>query len=95
MLYEVITCDEPFSNAVVVDVFNDAAATVSASATQVCLNEVVTLVAAPTGGSPAMAYHWQVSLDGSTGWTDVGVSNADYIPVITSYSIHYTKLYEC
>jgi hypothetical protein len=85
-------CAEPFSNAVIVNVYNDAVATVSASQSQVCLNEPVTLSANITGGSPALVYHWQLSLDGSTGWSDVGTSNGNYVPPTGVAGIRYYRV---
>jgi hypothetical protein len=88
----ILGCNEPFSNAVVVTVSEDAIVSISGTQSEVCLNELVTLTATVSGGSPAFAYHWQSSLDGFSGWTDVGVSNGPYSPPTGTAGLMYYRI---
>jgi hypothetical protein len=88
----VLGCNQPFSNAVVVTVSEDAAVTISATQNEVCTNEPIVLSASVTGGSPALVYHWQSSADGFSGWTDVGVSNTNYSPPTGTAGLVYYRV---
>ena len=100
MLYEVITvCASAFSTATTVTVDPAVVAgTVSGGTTNICLGS-------PTGtmtlsGHTGNVVKWQKRVDGGA-WVDIASTLTTYseIPssvgvVITSYSIHYTKLYD-
>jgi hypothetical protein len=59
---------------------------------EICVGGLATMVAAISGGSSALSYHWQNSPDGASGWADVGVSNQPYIVSPGTAGIYYYRI---
>jgi len=60
----------------------------------VCRNTPVTMTSTLSDGTGSIAYLWQSSPDGSTGWTDIaGATNSTFSPPTSTSGIYYYQLH--
>ena len=85
-------CATPNPEAVVLRVNEDPAPDIDVTNGDLCVGGVVTLEANITGGSGLLDYFWQSSPNGVDTWTDVGVSNTDYLPSTAASGTFYYRL---
>ena len=86
-------CGNATSNNGVLTVIADPAITAQPANASICVGGTYTPTITATGGTPSLAYQWQYSADGSTGWVNVVNStpaNATYSGATTSGSFTVT-----
>ncbi|MDQ3015304.1 MAG: VWA domain-containing protein, partial [Bacteroidota bacterium] len=69
-----LSCEDPESNAIGVDVVAPAFVTINAQDDTVCLGAVTIINATVTGGSGYFTYQWQRSPNGTNSWTNVSAN---------------------
>ena len=88
-------CNDPVSSAVSVTVLNQAAVTVSATNNIICLGGSSVISSVVTNGSGTISYQWQVSPNGTSGWSNVspGGNGPTYnVPSTSTGSFYYRLL---
>jgi large repetitive protein len=67
----VFDCNDAMSNPVMFTIFSNATANVSITDTTFCLGGSMSISAIVTGGTGALTYQWQQSINGSSPWVDI------------------------
>ncbi|MGB4848215.1 MAG: hypothetical protein WBP41_09880, partial [Saprospiraceae bacterium] len=87
-------CNDPVSNGVRIAVYNQPTLSIQLAVPVVCVGGVALITSNITNGSGLFSYQWQVSPDGSSGWTNIasGGNGANYNVPTTGISSSFYRL---
>ncbi len=88
-------CGSAYSNTVKVTIYGNLSAGSIGNAQTVCYNGnpgTITNTASPSGGTGSYAYQWQISSNGSSGWSNIsGATSSTYNPPNLTSSRWYRR----
>ncbi|MCP9764335.1 PKD-like domain-containing protein, partial [Lacihabitans soyangensis] len=86
------SCSPGTSNTFRIRVVPAPTATVVAASNVTCIGTPSRITANVSNGTGSISFQWQQSLDGSTGWYDVGVNSINYTPDFGVAGVFYYRV---
>ncbi|MHC1705558.1 MAG: T9SS type A sorting domain-containing protein [Tenuifilaceae bacterium] len=82
-------CDNATSSNAAVLVVADPSISTQPAGTSICSGGTNTISVAANGGTPSLNYQWEISDNGTSGWTNVGLNSDSYATGVLTLTKYY------